>query len=56
MSFTIMGVMGGLMMLGAIVSPAVETQINLKNIQDQVKKAQSNCDDLEQKWKDVLCM
>ena len=54
MSFTIMGVMGGLMMLGAIVSPAVETQINLKNIQDQVKKAQSNCDDLEQKWKDVF--
>jgi DNA repair exonuclease SbcCD ATPase subunit len=41
-------------MLGAIVSPAVETQINLKNIQDQVKKAQSNCDDLEQKWKDVF--
>ena len=54
MSFTVMGVMGGLMMLGAIVSPAVETQLNLKNIQDQVKTAQSNYDDLEQKWKDVF--
>ena len=49
-----MAVAGGLMMLGAIVSPAVETQINLKSIQDQVKTAQSNYDDLEKKWNNVF--
>jgi len=53
MSF-IMPVAGVLMMLGAIVSPAVETQINLKSIQDQVKTAQSNYDDLEKKWNNVF--
>ena len=49
-----MCVVGVGMMLAAIVSPAVETQLNLTKIKDQVKKAQSNCDDLEQKWKDVF--
>ena len=33
-----MAVAGGLMMLGAIVSPAVETQINLIDIKDIEKR------------------
>lgn len=52
--FTVMGVMGALMMLSMIVSPGVQAGIHMKDLRQSIDDANANYDDLDKKWNAVL--
>jgi len=51
---SIMTYLGGAMIAAMIISPGVQSQINMDKIRENIDSAQKNYDDLKTKWQQVF--